>query len=343
MYIGCTSSVGAITVAFEAIDNAIDQFLSKQATKVSVTVEDNRIVISDDGAGYPFDLYDENGDSLGTHYLTTLHNKNTADDHTPHIHCMTIGVGLFCLNAVTERLTVSSWRNGSLWRQDFSRGVALNAADVVQSGTGRGTTVDFILDTQIFQGLGSNLRGLRLDLDRLAEQLKLRAYIFPGLKILFQGNEYMYRDGMADLIRERIAQPISRSRIAVSDAWMDRPVFYMRYDCNDFQMQAAAFGETVDKTEWLAFANGACSLEEGTHCMAFKQALARRVHWRPSIAAISVVMNNPEFSGPTKTRLDIPSMKNAFVEAISPNLKEYCLKNRLGMYRNERTQRSTDA
>ncbi|MEX0726208.1 MAG: hypothetical protein WD065_08065 [Planctomycetaceae bacterium] len=325
-YIGDKSTRGVHIVVFEAIDNAIDQFLRKDATRIVVSVDGKHVIVSDDGAGYPFDRLDNEGHSLGTTYLTSFHDKNTADDHVPHVHCLTIGCGLFCLNALSEKLIVSSWRNGQFWRQEFSRGLALTAAQVVTTGIGRGTTVDFVIDSQIFPNSAP-------DVLRLGSQVMSSAYLFPGLRFLYQEKEYCFVNGLKDLVSDHVANP--ESRISGPDAtsnWSDRPVFYTQHECDDFYLQAAAFGETDQETEWLMFANGAQSFAGGTHLVAFRQVLSRRVRWRPAVAAMSVTMMNPQFSGPTRTFLDVPQMKKAFVEALSPDLRAYCEKYGIGRF-----------
>ena len=159
------------------------------------------------------------------------------------------------------------------------------------------------------------------------------AFLFPGLNVRYQDESFVYTNGLADLIRDRIDHPaVLDSKITASDAWKSRPMFYMNKDCGDFQIQAAAYGDSSPETEWLCFANGACSLEEGTHREAFQQALVRRVGWRPAIAAVSVIMTSPQFVGPTRSKLEVPQMKTAFVDAISPDLKNYCTVHKLGRY-----------
>ena len=322
MYVGCTTTQGVLVVVFEAIDNAIDQFLAGQASRVAVAVRGNNVTVTDDGAGFPFDTLDEHGQSMGTKYLTNHHNSNTADDHSPHIHCFAYGCGLFSLNALTERLTISSWRNGRLWRQEFSRGVPAHAAALIPTEeSGKGTTLGFIIDPQIFPKSEPNL-------EALGGKLKTAAHLFPGLQVQFQDITYCFPNGLGDLIQERLAE--LQHAIPVDDPWRERPPFYTQVACEDFSIQAAAYGDARDETEWLTFANGACTVEEGTHRTAFQQALVRRVGWRPAVAAVSVTMHQPHFAGPTKTQLDVPTMKDAFVDAITPDLKRYCAEHRIG-------------
>ena len=322
MYVGCTTHQGVLVVVFEAIDNAIDQFLAGQATQIEVRVSGNDVTVTDDGAGLPFDVLDEHGQSLGTKYLTNYHNSNTADDHSPHIHCFAAGCGLVSLNALTERLAISSWRNGGLWRQEFSRGVPAYAAALIPTDeTGRGTTLEFTIDSQIFPKSEP-------DVAKLGDHLKTAAYLFPGLKVQFQDNVYCFPNGLGDMIQERVAD--LAHALSVGNPWRERAHFYTHVTYRDFCIQAAAYGEASDETEWLTFANGARTLEEGTHRTAFQQALVRRAGWRPAIAAVSVTMHEPHFAGPAKTRLDMPTMKDAFVDAITADLKRYCEEHGIG-------------
>jgi DNA gyrase subunit B len=322
MYVGSVAPQGVLVVVFEAIDNAIDQFLAGHATQLGVSVIGNRVTVTDDGAGFPFDVIDENGQSLGTRYLTTYHNSNTADNHSPHVHCFAVGCGLCSLNALTERLTVSSWRDGQLWRQEFSRGApAYEATTIPIDESGRGTTLEFTIDSQIFPKSEP-------DIAKLGDQLKTAAYLFPGLSVRFQDATHCFPRGVGDLIQERIAD--LKHDLPVDDPWRERSHFYMQLKCKDFDIQAAAYGDASGKTEWLAFANGARTFEEGTHQMAFQQALVRRVGWRPAIATVCVTMHQPHFAGPARSRLDVPTLKNAFVDALTPELKQYCKQHGIG-------------
>ena len=134
-------------------------------------------------------------------------------------------------------------------------------------------------------------------------------------------------------VRERAAILVENEFIVeASQMWHDRPVFYSQHKYNHFEIQAAAFGDADNETEWFTFANGGQTLDGGTHQAAFQQALVQSVRWRPAIAAISVTMMNAKFSGPSRSWLDVPEMKNHFVDAISPDLKDFCKSHRIGKY-----------
>jgi DNA gyrase subunit B len=327
MYIGCTNQRGVQTLVFEAIDNAIDQFLGGRSSEVRVEVDGVRVVVSDDGPGYPFDVPDESGtSSLGEQYLTTFHNSNTADNHSPHVHCMVIGCGLIALNALSVSLVISTWRNGRLWRQEYSRGRARSAPRVVDTGNGCGTRMEFVIDSEIFPGL-------EVDEAHLLSQLKVCSFLFPGLRIRFQDRSFFAPNGLADMVRERMMRKEACDQESPpSDCGTSTPVFFINSECDQFTLQVAASGTTASETFWEPFANGTRSIEEGTHFEVLQQVLARRVRWRPAMAAISVIMKEPRFAGPTKTHLDMPEMKDLLVKAIAPPLKDYCQQHRLGRY-----------
>ncbi len=102
MYIGSTCQFGIQHLVFEAVDNAVDQFLANKVREIVVQGVGKTIRVSDDGEGYPFDRMDAEGMSLGVKYLTQRHNTNTVDDHTPHVHANGFGCGLFALNALSQ-------------------------------------------------------------------------------------------------------------------------------------------------------------------------------------------------------------------------------------------------
>lgn len=329
MYIGSVDERGVLHLVFEAIDNAVDRFLRHEAIQVVISIEKDQVTVTDDGNGYPLDQFDLDGFSLGSKYLTQIHNQNTADEHVPHVHCMSFGAGLFTLNSLTEKLHVCSWRNGECWKQEFSRGIASSDARVIGEGNGRGTTVDFILDSQIFPITHPNVT-------KLGKLLKPVPYLFPGLRLVFQGTEFRCENGLAGFVLDRFETPetpeTAEPQYANRDRWVNRTAFYLHHTCDEFDLQVAAFGETDAETEWLGFANGGPSFEGGTHVEALRHSLAEQVGWKPAIASISAILMSPQFSGPTRTRLDIPEFSQRFKNVIAPSLFEYCNQWQLGNF-----------
>ncbi|MFO0943375.1 MAG: ATP-binding protein [Pirellulales bacterium] len=194
MYVGSTSQSGILQLVFEAVDNAVDQFLANKVRQMVVQIVGNTIRVSDDGEGYPFDRVDADGVSLGVKYLTQCHNTNTVDDHTPHVHANGWGCGLCVLNALSQRLEITSVRGGKLFHQSYSRGVAESPIREFDANLTQGTTIEFELDEQIF---GDQV----VDLELLGYKLRRLSFLFPGLVVRFQEEMFESKMGLVDLIR----------------------------------------------------------------------------------------------------------------------------------------------
>lgn len=305
MYIGDTRTRGLHHLLFELIDNVADQFLAGTASEVSVQADENSILVSDDGPGLPFDEKAESGVPLATEYLTTIHRRATADAHTPHLHFAGFGCGLSVLTALSEQTTIRSWRNGRRWELTFCRGEPAGQAIVIESGEGRGTTIQFRPDPGIFGDYW-------IDESELDAQLKVVSHLLPGFRVMFNGNLLYSQNGLADWCSE-FADSESSSPMSVQ----------MKLD--DFEVQAAAIG-SAEETKWISFANGNRTVEGGTHLTAFKQVI-NRFGWKPAVAMIHVTLHSPEFAGPTRARLVAPKIQTPIEQALGDIVRDYCRMN----------------
>ena len=125
MYFGDLEHGGANHVICELVANSIDQFLAGVASYVKVDIEGDRICVSDDGSGLPFDQPSEEVDiSLAEHYLTQYHQTPTADGHAPHVHVGCSGIGLVAVTAVSVALQITSANGKAVWQQTYQQGKA---------------------------------------------------------------------------------------------------------------------------------------------------------------------------------------------------------------------------
>lgn len=302
MYVGSTSQFGIQQLLFEAIDNAVDQFLAEKVTRILVRVIGRTIHISDDGEGYPFDSMLRDGTPPGVKYLTHFHQTNSADDHTPHVHANGFGCGIFTLNALTQKLEISAVRGHRLFRQSYSRGVPLGSIQELDAGGSRGTTIEFELDEQIF---GDQL----VDTELLRTKLRRLSYLFPGLTVRFQEEDFESRNGLIDLIRCEMG-------------FESPPVFSISARQDGTTITAAAVGDTDQETQIASFANAVPTLDGSSHVNGLKRAL-RRAKWKPAGAAISVIISNPSYAGPTRQVLNIPGLDKRVSDLLSIAIKQF--------------------
>ena len=306
MYIGDTAERGLHHIFDELLDNSIDQFLAGNATSVTASTDGSSLEFADDGPGLPFDLPSKNTDSLATHYLTVIRrNSPTADGHSPHVHLGGWGCGLRIVTALTETCNVTSFREGSIWRQSFTKGIPDAPAGVVSRLNAPGTTFRLTVDRELFSSDWSQ--------QRLDCRLRDAAYLFPGFRVASPNFQFVAPKGLADMATEYVA------KLGATDA---DHVWWFDDSTDEMLIQASVAGTTDSETQWRAFANGSTSIEKGTHLTALKRVVAA-CKIKPAIALVHVVMNNPRFAGPTRTKLDVPEILSPIYDALKPSLAEF--------------------
>lgn len=317
MYIGGIDRAGMAYAVGEAISNSVDQFLLGYATLIRVDIADNgrTVSVADDGVGLPFDVASPDSRMpLASQYLTDIHATPTADNHAPHVHFLqrggAHGVGIVALNALCETFICRSWRGGRQWTQSFSRGIADAPAEVIAEGDGRGTELRFKLDREIFGDL-------TIDLSQLRSSLIDRVHLFDGLCIELNGERLFAERGLATL-----AESISQSLQMDTTSWGDRPAFHMNETYDDMIIHAAAFG-VAHTTTWRAWANCRVMPHGGTHQSAFSDAMGD-YSWTPAVGLIHVMMKDPEFTGSSIERLNVPQFRDSIASRIREKLVAYC-------------------
>src|SRR5271165_1733421 len=179
MYIGSTGEQGLHHLVYEVVDNSVDEALGGHATRIDVTIHvDNSITVVDDGRGILVDDKIINGEKMPAVQvvLTMLHAGGKFDASNYKVSGGLHGVGVSCVNALSQEFDVEIWRDGFAWEQDYSKGAPTSKLRKMGPSKRRGTKVHFLPDKSIFTVTEFNY-------DTLAQRLRELAFLNKGLEI----------------------------------------------------------------------------------------------------------------------------------------------------------------
>ena len=336
MYIGSTTEQGLHHLVYEVVDNSVDEALAGFATRIDVTIHvDNSITVVDDGRGIPVDMKDlGNGQKMPAVQvvLTKLHAGGKFDASTYKVSGGLHGVGVSCVNALSEEFDVEIWRDGHTYQQDYSKGDPISGVRQVGNTQKRGTKVHFLPDKSIFSVHEYNF-------DTLAGRLRQLAFLNKGILITLtderatdaktgdaQSLEFKYKGGIEEFIRH-----LNKGKAVLHE----KPI-YMEAEKGQLVMEIAlqyndAYSETV-----FSFANNINTVDGGTHLSGFRTSLTRTINAAGQslglfkdlkeslsgddvreglVAVVSVKLPQPQFEGQTKGKLnsDISGLVQQFV------------------------------
>src|SRR4051794_30926517 len=276
MYIGSTSESGLHPLVYEGVDNSVDEALGGFATGVTVTIHiDNSVTVDDDGRGIPVDIKEEFGVSAAEIVMTKLHAGGKFDSNTYKVSGGLHGVGVSCVNALSERLDLEIWRNGHTYEQEYERGIP--KAPLKQTGkAGRktGTKITFKADPTIMEVTEYNF-------DTLSRRLRELAFLNKGLTITLtderqdppKQHEFHFSGGIAEFIKH-----LNQGKNALHD----KPIYFegerplpsdgvlgieVALQYND------SYSEIV-----FSFANNINTVDGGSHLNGFRSALTRTIN-----------------------------------------------------------------
>src|SRR5690242_17384446 len=204
MYIGSTGEAGLHPLVYEVVDNSVDEALAGFCTEVNVVIhEDDSVTVIDNGRGIPVDLHEEEGVSAAEVVMTKLHAGGKFDSNSYKVSGGLHGVGVSCVNALSEALELEIWRDGFTWEQEYARGVPkAPLARAGKAGRKTGTKVTFKPDVSIMDATKFNF-------DTLAQRLRELAFLNKGLTITLMDEredpprsaEFHFSGGIAEFIK----------------------------------------------------------------------------------------------------------------------------------------------
>ncbi|PMP64137.1 MAG: DNA topoisomerase (ATP-hydrolyzing) subunit B [Sulfurihydrogenibium sp.] len=339
MYIGDIGERGLHHLVWEILDNAVDEAMAGFAKNISVVIhEDGSVTVEDDGRGIPVDIHPEFKIPAVEMVFTILGAggkfSKKAYQYSGGLH----GVGASVVNALSKWLVVEVYRNGKIYRQEYSYGKPVTPLKVVGETTKRGTKVTFKPDDSIFET--TNIK-----YDIIQKRVRELAFLNPGVKFTVIDErkdlkeEFYFENGIVDFVKV-----LNQAKEPLFD-----DVIYIKGE-KDGVLVEVAFQYTKSYNEVVeSFVNNIKTVEGGTHVSGFRAALTRSMNKTISsmklpkelksgisgddlreglTVVISVKVPEPQFEGQTKTKLGNQDVKRIVESVVGDYLLEFFDKNK---------------
>ena len=341
MYIGDVGARGLHHLVYEVVDNSIDEALAGYCDTISVIInEDNSITTEDNGRGIPVGMHKKEGVSALEVVMTKIGAGGKFDKDSYKVSGGLHGVGVSCVNALSEKLTATVYREGKVWEQIYERGKPLTSVQETGTSDKKGTVVTFKPDPQIFQQV------LDYNYDTLAQRMRELSFLNKGITINLtdkrrkdEKGEFIYDkffsdEGLKEFIRflDSNREPIVQNVIS------------MEGEKNGIPVEVAMIYNTSFNENLHSYVNNINTHEGGTHLSGFRRGLTGTLKkyadasglldklkfeiagddFREGLTAIvSVKVGEPQFEGQTKTKLGNREVSAAVSQSVSEMLENY--------------------
>ncbi|MFH0935883.1 MAG: DNA topoisomerase (ATP-hydrolyzing) subunit B [Candidatus Omnitrophota bacterium] len=312
MYIGDTATRGLHHLVYEVVDNSVDESLAGYCDSVDVVIHpDNSVSVMDNGRGIPVDIHKTEKKPAVEVALTKLHAGGKFDHRVYKVSGGLHGVGVSCVNALSDWLEVEIKRDGKIYHQRYERGKTVSKLTVIGKSKATGTKITFKPDRTI-------LSKTDFSYDVLSQRLRELAFLNKGLKIKLSDERtdkeavFEFAGGIVSFVEylNKNKNPLHKKIIYFQKS-QDDTVLEVAMQYND------GYAETL-----FSFANNINTIEGGTHLSGFKSALTRAINQYAKsknllkneigitgedvreglTAVISIKVANPQFEGQTKTK-----------------------------------------
>jgi DNA gyrase subunit B len=341
MYIGDVGVRGLHHLVYEVVDNSIDEALAGHCSKITVTInEDNSITTEDDGRGIPVGLHKKEGVSALEVVMTKIGAGGKFDKDSYKVSGGLHGVGVSCVNALSDHLKATVFREGKVWEQEYERGKPLYPVKSTGESDRTGTVVTFRPDASIFT------LTLEYSYDTLASRMRELAYLNRGITINlvdrrhvnengdFEGETFHSTEGLSEFVKflDGNREPLMKGVIAFEG------------EKNDIPVEVAMIYNTSYAENLHSYVNNINTHEGGTHLTGFRRGLTHTLKkyadasglldklkfeisgddFREGLTAIiSVKVAEPQFEGQTKTKLGNREVSSSVSQAVSEMLTDY--------------------
>ena len=339
MYIGDVGVRGLHHLVYEVVDNSIDEALAGHCDEITVTINaDQSLTVEDNGRGIPVGIHKKEGVSALEVVMTKIGAGGKFDKDSYKVSGGLHGVGVSCVNALSEHLRATVHRDGEVWEQEYERGKALYEVKNTGKTDKTGTIVTFRPDTTIFTQI------TEFNYDTLAGRLRELAFLNKGISLRLidlrgkdpneEGELFHSKEGLREFIRflDANREPLTEDVIA------------MEGSKNDIPVEVAMIYNTSFNENLHSYVNNINTHEGGTHLSGFRRGLTSTLKkyadasgmldklkfeisgddFREGLTAIvSVKVAEPQFEGQTKTKLGNREVTSAVSQAVSEMLENY--------------------
>ncbi len=335
MYIGSTGEIGLHHLVYEVVDNSVDEALAGYCDTIEVTIHiDNSITVVDNGRGIPTDIHKQEGRSAAEVVMTVLHAGGKFDSNSYKVSGGLHGVGVSCVNFLSEYLLLEIWRDGATHEIEFEGGIPV--APLKKTGTTqkRGTRITFRPDSSIFETTVYSF-------EKLSERLREKAFLNKGIRIFIKdereqpekSHEFYYKGGIAEFVKH-----LNRNKAPLHD----EPLYFEQIGDELSIEVSMQYNDSYDE-KIFSFANNINTVDGGTHLSGFRGAITRTINnYAESsgmvknakvtltgddvreglVAVISVKIPQPQFEGQTKGKLNSP-VKGPVESFLNEKLGEF--------------------
>ena len=359
MYIGDIGSRGLHHLVYEVVDNSIDEALAGYCDQIKVIINpDNSITVIDNGRGIPTGMHEKEKRSALEVVLTVLHAGGKFSKDSYKVSGGLHGVGLSCVNALSDKLIATIYREGKIFRQEFSRGVPQAPLEIIGDSDLTGTEIYFVPDKEIFS------LGTEYSYDILSARLRELAFLNKGVRLTiedhrenaeedayteemeeenvvrrgFRKDEFFSETGLLDFVKF-----LDKTRVPLTET----PI-YLETNKNSIPIEIAMQYNTGFSENIHSYVNNINTIEGGTHLTGFRRGLTSTLKnyadksgmlsklkfdidpadFREGLTAIiSVKVNEPQFEGQTKTKLGNSEVMAAVSQSVSSALDNYLEEN----------------
>ncbi|MDC1492617.1 DNA topoisomerase (ATP-hydrolyzing) subunit B [Flavobacteriaceae bacterium] len=341
MYIGDVGSRGLHHLVYEVVDNSIDEALAGHCNEISVIInEDNSVTTIDDGRGIPVDIHKKEGVSALEVVMTKIGAGGKFDKDSYKVSGGLHGVGVSCVNALSESLKATVYRNGKVYEQEYELGKSLSPVKEVGTTDKRGTMVTFKPDPTIF------IHTLEYSYDILASRLRELAYLNKGITVVLIDKRH--KDEKGEFVNETFH---SKEGLKEFIKFLDgnrepllKDVISFEGEKNGVPVEVAMAYNTSYAENLHSYVNNINTHEGGTHLSGFRRGLTHTLKkyadgsgmldklkfeisgddFREGLTAIiSVKVSEPQFEGQTKTKLGNREVSSSVSQAVSEMLTDY--------------------
>ena len=335
MYIGSTGDIGLHHLVYEVVDNSVDEALAGYCDTINVAIHmDNSVTVIDNGRGIPTGIHKEEGRSAAEVVMTILHAGGKFDTNSYKVSGGLHGVGVSCVNFLSEWLQLEIWRDGKTHEQEYRAGIPVAPLKQTGKTNKRGTKITFKPDTTIFDTDFYSF-------EKLSERLREKAFLNKGIRIFIKdereeeekSHEFYYKGGISEFVKH-----LNKNKSPVHD----EPLYFELIN-DDLSIDVAMqYNDSYDE-KVFSFANNINTVDGGTHLSGFRSAITRTINsyaqssgltknFKTSlsgddvreglVAVISVKLPQPQFEGQTKGKLN-SDVKGAVESFLNEKLGEF--------------------